>query len=341
MSALRILDCTLRDGGFYTNWTFELDFVRALVEALDDAGVAIIELGYRSPRRNGRAGIFKHCDEDLLSAYVPRVRRAQLAFMIDVKDVLCGAGVDTALLAHLIAPRDESRFAWGRVATHPETARQALEIVRWLHSRGYATALNLMGASTLEPPALARLLGLVDPGELDVLYLADSLGSLTPPQTTSLVASTRGRFAGDVGVHLHDNLGLALANALAAVDAGATYVDSTAAGMGRGAGNVRTEQLLAVRGQRADALVPLLAHDLRRLHEQYRWGPSYPYMMSALGGIHPSYCQELEARGDYGLDDIVETLGAIAHDKRGRFDPSALAAAEARRAGRELHRRSS
>lgn len=317
---LHILDCTLRDGGFYTDWHFEPALVRALLEGLDEAGVDIIELGYRSPRTGGH-GPFKYCDESALA--IPPLRHAQLAFMVDLKDADRSS----------IGPRCESRFAWARVAAHPEAIEPACELASWLRDQGYATAINVMGASTAAPATLSRVFRRAD---VDVLYLADSFGSLTPEQTTALIASARAQFTGSLGVHLHDNLGLAHANALAAIAAGATFIDTTVAGMGRGAGNVRTEQLLATlpEPRRPGALLPALGHVLA-LQAQHRWGPSYAYLVSALSGIHPMYCQELETRG-CELAQIVAILDAIAPVKRARFEPAALAAAEAR-----LQRRSS
>lgn len=323
MTDLRILDCTLRDGGFYTDWNFDPALVRAVIGALDSAGVDIIELGYRS--MTGGHGVFKYCDEAVLDAYVPEVQRAQLAFMIDVKDF-----ETIEVLERSITHRRESRFAWARVASHLESLPHAFELASWLRERGYRTAINVMGIST--DTSLRTTFELATQHHLEVLYLADSFGSWTPEQTTTLISNARERFSGQLGVHLHDNLGLALANAHAAIAAGATYVDSTLAGMGRGAGNVRTEQLLATLADARDPrmLVPALTHMLP-LHARHRWGSSYAYMMCARSRIHPMYCQELEARG-HDLEQIVGILETLAPGHRERFDPKALAAAEAGRA---------
>src|SRR5262245_24741396 len=121
MADVRVLDCTLRDGGFNTEWTFSPELVRELVGGLDEAGVDIIEVGYRSPDRGRRSGVFKYCDENVLADYLPPIRRAQLAFMIDAKDVLRDQQVDTGMLAHMVRPRAESCFTWARVASHFDT----------------------------------------------------------------------------------------------------------------------------------------------------------------------------------------------------------------------------
>jgi 4-hydroxy 2-oxovalerate aldolase len=331
MTDLRILDCTLRDGGFYTDWSFDPALVRAVVGALDLAGVDIIELGYRSPMRSGRHGVFKYCDETIIGAYLPPILRAQLAFMIDVKDFATGTTIDTRALARTIAPRHESRFAWARVASHLESIEQAFELASWLRERGYRVATNVMGISTAnDHTSLTRTFDLATQHHVDVLYLADSFGSLTPEQTTTLVTNVRERFSGSLGVHLHDNLGVALANALAAIAAGVTYVDTTLAGMGRGAGNVRTEQLLMTLADSRDPrmLDSALTRYMLPLHAQHRWGASDAYAVCARSRIHPTYCQELESRG-HDREYIVGILETIAPGKGERFDHSALAAAEA------------
>jgi 4-hydroxy 2-oxovalerate aldolase len=213
--------------------------------------------------------------------------------------------------------------------------------VAWLKDRGFAVALNIMGASSTDPGLLARIAPAYR-APLDALVLADSCGSLTPDDTGELVRRVRARQPQVLGIHLHDNLGLALPNALAAIERGVEIVDSTVAGMGRGAGNLRTEQLLltlCMKYGRQDLdptpLLHVLSKHMMPLHRVYGWGSDFAYMLSGLAGIHPTYCQELKSSTRYRLDEVAQILEDLPRDKRARFDATELIAAEARHAARK------
>jgi len=194
-----------------------------------------------------------------------------------------------------------------------------------------------MGISTLDEASLSKTLSEAARVPMDVLYFADSYGSLTASETREKLAALRAAFPGQLGVHMHENLGLALANTLAAVDDGVDFVDATLAGMGRGAGNTRMEQLLLAlyaRYGRKDlnpsAVLPALREWMLPMQARYGWGWDFTYMLSGLIGIHPTYCQELKTGSRYELEEVAEILEAIPHARRARFDLNELVAAENR-----------
>jgi 4-hydroxy 2-oxovalerate aldolase len=147
--------------------------------------------------------------------------------------------------------------------------------------------------------------------------VADSFGGLLPRDLPQIIETLRGSFGGPVGCHLHDNMTYALSSTLAAVDAGATWVDGTLLGMGRGPGNVRTEYLvleLARAGRSSIDIVPLIdlvTGEMSELQRKYGWGSSLYYFMSALYGIHPTYIMELTKDGRYGAEEIVSALESL------------------------------
>ncbi len=330
-----LLDCTLRDGGYYTRWDFAEPLARHLLASLDQAGVDIVELGYRSRAGDGFYGLFRYCDEELVSRLLPADRKIQLAFMIDAKSFLADGRVDEDALAAAVGPASGSVFDWCRIATHPHTVAQSAEMAALLHRWGYRVALNIMGISTLEGERLAETVAAASGAPIDVLYLADSYGSLTPTTTLEKIAALRACWSGPVGVHMHENQGLALANTMAAVDEGVEFVDATVSGMGRGAGNLRLEQLLLwlqQTGRRTDldpgALLPVLQEHFLPMKRAFGWGWDFSYMLSGLVEIHPTYCQELKAGSRYDLADVAAILQAIPREHRSRYRPEVLLAAE-------------
>jgi 4-hydroxy 2-oxovalerate aldolase len=330
-----ILDCTLRDGGYYTAWDFSEELARDLLFALDRSGVDIIELGYRSRARTGFFGLFKYCDEELVSRLLPADRSAALAFMLDCKEFLTDGAVDVEALRAVIRPAADSIFAWCRVATHPNTVEAAAEMATLLDSWGYAVALNIMGISTLDGDRLHATIAATKAAPIRVLYLADSYGSLTPAATLEKIAAMREAWGGPVGVHMHENQGLALANTMAAIEEGVEFADATVSGMGRGSGNLRLEQLLLwldQTGRRDDLspghLLPVLQKHLMPMRAAYGWGWDFSYMLSGLVEIHPTYCQKLKAGDRYDLVDVAAILDLIPEASRAKYSAEVLLAAE-------------
>ncbi len=147
-----------------------------------------------------------------------------------------------------------------------------------------------------------------------MLYFADSMGSMTPDDTARIIGWLRDGWDGPIGVHTHDNMGLALSNTLRAQAEGATWLDATVTGMGRGPGNARTEELAieaeALRSRRAN-LVPLMTLIRRHfgpLKAQYGWGTNPYYYLAGKYGIHPTYIQEMLGDARYDEEDILAVI---------------------------------
>jgi 4-hydroxy 2-oxovalerate aldolase len=297
--SIEILDCTLRDGGYNNLWDFSDALVRRYLAALDRTGVTWVEMGYRSPASSGPAGAYRYCTDQMLWT-LAKGSSLRFAVMIDGK-AICQP--ESGGVHALFGPRRESPVDLVRIAATIPLLPNLLSVCASLKQLGYRVAVNLMQASEKSPAELREAAAFMDASDADMLYLADSFGSMTPASVRPRMEAIAGSFSRKIGFHAHDNLGLALANTLAAVDAGATIIDSSVAGMGRGAGNTRTEQLLAALAQdgddtlTAEPLIPLVDEDFRTLQKRYGWGPTMPYLITGSHGIHPTYAQELSSKG--------------------------------------------
>jgi len=333
MVAIRVVDCTLRDGGFHNAWDFAPDLVAAYLRAVDDARVDYAEIGYRSIERDGFAGALRYSDEDTVRA-LPPTRTTRLGVMLDARELAGREG----LVERLFVPSDQSRVALVRVATRPRDLASALAQVERLHALGYTTGLNVMAWASVpdgeRAPLLERVLG---HDAVDVFYIADSYGSLYPSEVEAFarlltsVAQARGATK-PWGIHLHDNLELAFANALAARGAGATWIDGSVLGMGRGPGNLKTELWLQhlesrerLPGYRAGPLYELIGRHWEALRARYRWGSSAPYVLSGQLAVHPTYAQELLESQRYTVDEVTAILRSLHAAGHGRsFSREAL-----------------
>jgi 4-hydroxy 2-oxovalerate aldolase len=327
----QLLDCTLRDGGYYCDWDFDDRFVQRYVDALAAACVDYVELGFRSPPGRGFAGAYKFTTNDTITA-LTYGSPLSFAVMIDAKDFVDpSAQVSTEHLKRLFGGAERpASLKLVRVATPVSLLPKALEQVRVLKELGYAVALNLMQASLLPSDELERIASGIKGTGVDVLYFADSFGGMTPSEVRATVRSLRSGFQGMVGIHAHDNIGLALANSLAAIEEQVSFVDATVGGMGRGAGNLKTEQYLLYRRHKlADNtgdLAPLLslaATEVQALHDQYGWGTNVAYTLSGMHNVHPKYLQSVLER--YTMQEVLNIVEAIRATNQGAsFDGKVL-----------------
>ena len=290
-----ILDCTLRDGGYYTHWEFDDELVKEMVSVLSKSEVDYIELGYKSPIPGGR---FRKCNDKFISQLLKDVSYdSHLAFMIDAKDFIEDNKVNKRLLLDVIKPKKKSPFSLCRIATNYDSLDLALEILELISEMGYQTALNLMKVATLSNLEVGLALEKIGKSDVSMIYVADSLGSLHGKKLTKLFKPFRA-VCDDwdkwLGFHPHNNLGLAFSNSYQAEQFGVDIVDGTITGMGRGAGNLRIEQYLMWKEKPTKDLLDLVQRKFEPLKQKSKWGWSPSYMFSGIHEIHPTYPQELQ-----------------------------------------------
>ena len=308
-----ILDCTLRDGGYWNAWDFGPDLVQDYLNAMDAVGVNYIEMGFRSLQNTQFRGPYAFTTDDFLARLsVPD--RLHVAVMVNANEMLAFVGGPVAALEKLFSPASDSPVSMVRIAAQRKEILRLGESFRWLKNQGYTTALNLMQISTLTDADFRQVGVEATSLQPDILYFADSLGGMTPMQISQMVRAVRATWDGHLGIHTHDNLGNALANTLRARDEGTTFLDCTVLGMGRGPGNVRTEHLI-VELWDADRplselapLIHLVNSHLLPLQQKLGWGTNLYYYLAGKHGIHPTYIQQMLADSCYGDEDILKII---------------------------------
>ena len=310
---MKLLDCTLRDGGYYTNWNFETEMVQDLISSLDLAGIDIIELGYKSPVKGGK---YRKCNDrfiwEVLEHKLPI--NSKLAFMIDAKDFVTNNEVNYRLIDDVIHSSVNSPFEICRLAIKYDEIESGVEIGKYILGKGYKLVVNLMGISLLSDNQVITFLERFSDLDCLSLYFADSYGALTPNQAKE-ITSIFSKFTSNIGIHTHDNLGLAFANCLSSEEAGANFIDGTLLGMGRGVGNVKLEQLVTFKQHREDKynctpIQKFLSKWMNNLHRKYQWGFTHNYMVSGLKHIHPLYTQTLQSSflNSQRIEDVLLSI---------------------------------
>jgi 4-hydroxy-2-oxovalerate aldolase len=240
MTAVRIVDTTLRDGSHAIAHQYRVEQVETIARALDRAGVWAIAVGHgdglgASSIQYGRP---RHPDAELLAAAAGVVERARIAIAI-----LPGIGTKQDLEAARDAGASVARIS--TVCTEADIGIQHLRLAREL---GMLPHSHLNTAHLLDPDGLVEQAKVVADAGSEAIFIVDSAGAFLTDDVRRRVAALRAALPDEVaiGMHEHNNLSLAVANSAAAVAEGATLVDTSLAGLGAGAGNCQTEVLVAV-----------------------------------------------------------------------------------------------
>jgi len=192
-----------------------------------------------------------------------------------------------------------------RVATYIYQIPTAIEMIKDAHDKGYETSVNLMAVSTVKERDLHRALEELAATPVDVIYLVDSFGALYTEQIRELTleylkyAEPAGK---QVGIHTHNNQQLAYANTIEALILGASRLDGSLAGLGRGAGNCPMELLIGFLHNPKFRLRPLLKciqEHVEPLRERLRWGYDIPYMITGQLNQHPRAAMKFMEGDDY------------------------------------------
>jgi 4-hydroxy 2-oxovalerate aldolase len=234
---VQLVDSSLRDGMHSVEHRFSVEQVRTIARGLDGAHVPVIEVTHGDGLGGSsiQYGTAAASDEALVEAAVGAVDDAEVA-------VLLLPGIGT--LAQLRRVRSLGASCV-RVATHCTEADIAAQHISWARENGMRTMGFLMMSHMIEPAALAEQARLMESYGAQVVYVVDSAGALVPVSAARRVEALREAVGCEVGFHAHNNLGCAVGNALASVDAGATWLDGSLRGLGAGSGNAATEVLAA------------------------------------------------------------------------------------------------
>ena len=235
---IHIVDTTLRDGSHAVSHSFSPDQVRKIASQLDQSGVYMIEVSHGDGISGSsyNYGFGKYPEMDLIAAAADVVKNAKL-------DILLIPGIGT--VADLKRARALGVNAV-RVATHVTEADVSAEHIRAAKELDMFAVGFLMMAHMAPPEKIAEQAKLMESYGADYINIADSAGYLLPEDVAARVKAVREAVSIPVGFHAHNNLSLAIANSLSAIEAGATYVDATLRGLGAGAGNAQLEVLAGV-----------------------------------------------------------------------------------------------
>jgi 4-hydroxy 2-oxovalerate aldolase len=295
---INLLDCTLRDGGYHVNWDFDLEFLDNYIRALAESDVDIIEIGYRSNTTNTYKGVFAYSPDYIIDYISERSPDFQLAIMVNESEYRHVSGIEK--FNKIISTPSMKKVHIIRIATDVDCIENSLKLAEKAKDAGYIVATNIMKCGILSNVEILKCAKKISEysSVVDVIYIADSLGSMTPTALYNSINAIKQHWNGEIGFHSHNNNKLSLANALIAVNTGVVWVDSTVSGLGRGAGNLATEDVLIFFKNTdslpiSDSLLLFIENDIEHLRSKFKWGTNIFYQLAAKKLLHPSYAQKV------------------------------------------------
>ncbi len=320
---MRLIDCTLRDGGYHNSWNFSKKFAEETIHNLVTSGVTSIEIGFRKPKSSEKLaeGIFANLDPSRLQKL--RISNdANIGIMINASDYHENSKISIDLIKDSF-PFSESTIKFIRIAADKEDIAGLAETKNYLQNLGYEVHLNLMKINNLFTGQMLsksadKAMKEIESLEFRYLTLADTYGVMRQSELKSLIQHFLEIEEIQIGLHMHNNLGLATSNSILGLDMGVSMLDSTLSGMGRGPGNLRTEFIVDEIAYRTNAnsydsnkLLNFTAQAYEPIKEHYRWGESAYYNLGAKNLVHPSYIQNLTQKDDYSATEILEAINIL------------------------------
>tara|TARA_B100000989_G_scaffold255644_1_gene204599 strand:- start:2006 stop:3544 length:1539 start_codon:yes stop_codon:yes gene_type:complete len=329
MDNVKILDCTIRDGGYYNNWDFSTNFAKNYLKTLSKTSVEIIEIGFRKPIDNigsGPSGLkkigkFLISEEKYLSQF-KFDKDKKISVMIDLSDYIKKDGFEK--LKKNFYNSNKSLIKIVRIACNFNDRKHLNKIVKHLKNNNYIVCVNLMKFTILSNQEILSFFKLGLKIGADYLYLADSFGNCTPNKimNVSKFIKNRGIKLNCLGFHSHDNTGNALKNTIASIKAGFGIIDTSIMGMGRGAGNLRLENFLKYQKKYKELnKVNLFSKKfMKNLLNKYKWGKNKYYIYSAQNNIHPTFIQRFLEEEKFKKDKMLKTLKFLKKNNATQYD---------------------
>lgn len=305
MKNFKILDCTLRDGGYYTNWDFSKSLTNTFFQSFNQLPVEYLEIGYRSPAMKEYYGEYYYCTPLVLNR-IKELSNKKLVIILNEKDIKLE-------FVHELLKPCIGIITMVRLAIDPQNLSRALILAEKVKTMGFEVGFNVMYMSKWKnQPDFLNEIKNVD-GIADYFYMVDSYGGVFPEDVKEIFGLVKSQTTVPIGFHGHNNMELALINSLTAIECGADIIDATVTGMGRGAGNLKTELLLTALNAKYNLEVDFnslaeVTDGFTQLQKEYDWGTNLPYMVSGANSLPQKEVMDWVGKRYYSINSIIRAL---------------------------------
>lgn len=322
MGNFKILDCTLRDGGYCNQWKFGKDNIKKIINSLMESGIDIIETGFLTNKVTYNDEETKFTTMDEVSKFIPGDREGKIFVCLtnygeyDLDD---------------IPPYDGSSLDGLRIAFHKKNMIPALILCQGIKEKGYKVFIQAMVSLSYSDEEFLELIHRVNEIKPYAFYIVDSFGVMKKKDLIRLFYMVEHNLDEKVsiGYHSHNNMQLAFSNAQALIDIVTRrdlIIDASVFGMGRGAGNLNTELLVEYLNDNIGTsytfkpLLTIIDEILNPFYQQNYWGYSLPNYLSAKHNTHPDYAGYLDAKKTLTVENMDEIFSMMDDAKRVNYD---------------------
>lgn len=322
MSNIKLLDCTLRDGGYINNWEFGFHTIKDIMKKLVESQVDYIEVGFlRNCEYDENAAVFNNCSE--IARVLPENR---------------GNAKFTAMALHnkydisKLEDYDGKTIDALRITFHDFDIDEGLAYIEKAMAKGYtvfANPINIMGYSDEMILQLLKKVNRIKPYAFSIV---DTFGSMMKEDLMRIYSLIEHNLDKSIvlGIHLHENLGLSYSLAQEFISMKASerkcVIDASMLGMGRAPGNLCMELIMDYMNRSQEGIYnsnPVLDgidDHIAKLKSIEPWGYSTAYSLSAKFNLHRNYAEFLLGKGRLRAKQINQILASIEDNKKTAYD---------------------
>ncbi len=314
---IKVLDCTLRDGGYNNNWMFGNKNILRIVDGLNTSNVDIIELGFITNKQEYNPEQSKFDTIERASSFIPTNSSSKFVCMINYGEY----HIDD------IPARQDGFINGIRVAFHKRNINDALNFCKEIKKKGYDVFIQPMVSLSYSDQEFIQMIEAVNRFSPYAFYIVDSFGVMKKDDLMRFYYLIAQNLSTEIamGFHSHNNLQLSYSLAQILVDIKTRrtiIIDSSIMGMGRGAGNLTTELFLEYLNLNEDGhyqtktLLKIVDRILSPIYADHYWGYSLPHYLSAVHNCHPNYTSYFDDKNSLKIEDIDNILSMIDEEKK-------------------------
>ena len=321
---VHLIDCTLRDGGYYNNWNFSKSFIQKYLNTISKTEIKNVEIGFLTIPENRNKGLTANCNKLFFKRLIIP-KNVNCGIMINGADFLNNQLNESKIYKNLEdIPIKSVKFI--RLACQIYEIPRIKKYILFLKRKGFKIFVNIMQISEVKKKEIKNICNELE-NICDVIYIADSLGSLNERNTRSILTTFQKFTKKPLGIHTHDNMSKAFQNSIVAYKCEVEWIDGTMQGMGRGPGNVKTEDLVNYffkKDSNTYKQVSELSKKFLILKKKYKWGTNRYYYLSGLHKIHPTYIQMLISDNRYKNFDYKEVIKNLKKLNTRKYNPNTM-----------------
>ncbi len=328
MNSVKVLDCTLRDGGYCNSWKFGYENIKKIIKGLCESGINIIECGFLTNKIKYDPDISKFNNISQAEKIIPEnINRKNFVLMLNYGEY----NPEDLPEYNNLSPLDGLRLAF-----HKKDMAEALKLCRKIQDKGYKLYIQAMVSLNYSDSEFLNLIDQVNLIQPHAFYIVDSFGAMKGRELTRLFYMTENNLNKNIyiGFHSHNNLQLAYSNAqkiLSESTRNNLILDTAVYGMGRGAGNLNTELFVEYLNEnilidddakhyKINPLLNIIDEVLNDFYQRNYWGYSLPNYISAVHNAHPNYAGWLAEKNTLTVENMNEIFDMMDEDKKNSFD---------------------